>query len=226
MRIKEMEQFCNQKFMKNVNAVRFDLRHKDVSLSARLLEAADKEDWTRVTALLEQGADPRICRISDGTTCESALYLAMKAKQFHAAEALYRAGDRLDDLLVGEFTIPADALQFLAFQSAIGRNYFKEEEKPLSECVRCGLWAQVSEKMETASKEELDLSAAMIGLYLTHRNIKTYLPILRDLKNRGADIAQVREEILEQWERFEKMPRVFHPDEECFRQIVEIVEHA
>ena len=223
---KELDRFYNQELPEYVFAVRFDLRDKNVSLSAKLLEAADKEDWNSVTALLEQGADPRICRISDGITRESALFLALKAKNFKVAEALYNAGDRLDDLLIGENTIPADTLQFLVWQSAIGCNYFIEEEKPLSECVRCGLWTQVEEKIGNASKEELDLSAAMIGYHLREWNAKPYLLILQDLKELGADLAQLREQLPALEERFWKCPKLLRPDEETFRQITEIVNKA
>ena len=224
---KEMELFYDQELPEFVRAVRFDLRHKDVLLSAKLLKAADEEDWNRVAALLEQGADPRICRISDGTTRVSALYLAMTAKKFKVAKALYDAGDRLDDLLTAEEPIPADALQFLVFWAAAeGYNYFKEEEKPLSECVRCGLWAQIEEKIEHAAQEELDLSAAMIGYHLMQWNARPYLLILRDLKELGADIAQIREMLPELQQRFRKMPKVMRPDEEIFRQITEIVNNA
>lgn len=223
---KELDRFYDQELPEYVCAVRFDLRDKDVSLSAKLLEAANKEDWNTVTALLEQGADPRICRISDGNTRESALFLALKEKNFKVAEALYNAGDRLDDLLIGDWTIPADTLQFLVWQSAIGCNYFIEEEKPLSECVRCGLWTQVEEKIEKASKEELDLSAAMIGYHLREWNAKPYLLILQDLKKLGADLAQIREQLPALEERFQKWPKILRPDEETFRQITEIVNKA
>ena len=223
---KELDRFYDQELPKFVFAVRFDLRDGDVSLSAKLLAAADKQDWNSVTALLEQGADPRICRISDGNTRESALFIALKAKQFKIAKALYNAGDRLDDLLTGENTIPADTLQFLVWQSAIGRNYFIEEEKPLSECVRCGLWNQVSEKIGNASKEELDLSAMMIGYHLRQWNAESYLQILRDLKKLGADLAKIREQLPALEERFRKWPKLLCPDEETFRQISEIVNKA
>lgn len=223
MKIKEMEQFYVQELPEYVCAVRFDLRDGNVPLSAKLLESADKHDWDAVSAFLKQGADPRICRISDGTTCISALYLALTDEKFEIAQALYEAGDRLDDLKTDNSTIP---VQFLVWAAANGYNYFKEEEKPLSECIRCGLWEQVSEKMENASKEELDLSAAMIGLHLRQWNAKPYLQILQDLKEQGADIAQIREECLEHWQRFQKMPKILRPDEETLRRITETVSNS
>lgn len=226
VKIKEMEQFYNQDLPMYVCAVRFDLRDGDVQLSAKLLKAADEEDWNSVTALLKQGADPRICRVSDGNTCESALYLALTAKKFEVAKALYDAGDRLDDLLTADSTIPAEALQFLVWAAADGYNYFVDAEKPLSECVRRGLWGQISEKMENASKEELDLTAAMIGFHLMGWNAKLYLLILRDLKELGADIAQVREALPNLEKRFRKMPDPIRPDKETFRQIIELVNNA
>lgn len=226
MSIEAMEQFLDQELPEHVNAVRFDLRHHDVRHSARLLEAAGREEWDAVASLLRQGADPRICRLSDGTTCESALYLALKARRFEIAEALYDAGDRLDDLRTGDNAIPAEVLDFLAFQAADGNDFFQDGSKPLSECVRCGLWAQVAAKMAAAPQDELDRAAAMIGLWLDHRNVKPYLLVLRELRDRGAAIAQFRGEMLKRWERFGKMPKVFRPDEECFRRIVEIVKNA
>ena len=85
-------------FPENIQAVRYDLEHKDIELSAKLVDAAAKGNWTQVKDLLASGADPRICRYDDGKCCESALYFALKANKFDIAEKLFQAGDRLDDL--------------------------------------------------------------------------------------------------------------------------------
>ena len=74
----ELYRFYTQELPPFVIAVRFDLRDKDVSLSAKLLKAADEKDWNTVTALLEQKADPRICRLYDGFNLESALSVALQ----------------------------------------------------------------------------------------------------------------------------------------------------
>ena len=128
--------------------------------------------------------------------------------------------------MIDNCEIPAAAFQFLVRQSAIGRNYFKEEEKPLSECIRCGLWRQVEAKIENASKEELDLSAAIIVYHLQPWNVEPYLDILRALKKLGADLSQNRENLMKLEKQFQKKPKWFRPDEETFRQITELVNNA
>ena len=69
----------------------------DPLLSLNLLEAAEDKDWQRVETLLEQGADPRICRSTDNNCVESALVMALAARRYDIAKKLYDAGDRLDD---------------------------------------------------------------------------------------------------------------------------------
>ena len=114
--------------------VRKDLKG-DESLSSMLVTEAYYDRWPEVEQLLEQGADPRICRRCEGAGCESALYYALLAERFDIAEKLYKAGDRLDDLVVAEITrnhqetISAHTLMFLADCMNHGFNYFYDESK-------------------------------------------------------------------------------------------------
>ena len=116
--------------------VREDLKG-DASLSGMLVTEAYYDRWPEVEELLEHGADPRICRRCEGVGCESALYYALRAERFDMAEKLYKAGDRLDDLVVTEITrnhqetISAYTLTFLADCMKHGFNYFVDESKIL-----------------------------------------------------------------------------------------------
>lgn len=176
-------------FPENIEAVRYDLEHKDIMLSARLVDAAVSGSWSLVSHLLADGADPRICRYNDGGRCGSALFFALKAKEFGIARALLEAGDRLDDLRAGDSdALPGDALNFLVRAEACGTHVFSEKDKPLSECIRCGLWAQAREAMKRASRKELNLSIEMICLYLQPWNAEEYLRILDELEAHGAII--------------------------------------
>ena len=176
-------------FPENIQAVRYDLEHEDLMLSARLVDAAAHGCWPQVKQLLADGADPRICRYSDGGSCESALYFALKAEKFDGADALLEAGDRLDDLQAGESdSLPGEAVNFLVRAAAHGNNVFTEKNKPLSECIRCGLWAQAREAMKSASRKELNLSVEMIVLYLRPWNAGEYLHLLDELKACGANL--------------------------------------
>ena len=176
-------------FPENIEAVRYDLEHEDIMLSARMVDAAAHGCWRQVKQLLADGADPRICRRSAGGRCESALYLALKAKEFDVADVLLMAGDCLDDLRTEESdALSGAAVNFLVWAAAHGRNAFEEKDKPLSECIRCGLWAQAREAMEYAPRKELNLSVEMIALYLRPWNAMWYLQILDELKAHGANL--------------------------------------
>ena len=176
-------------FPENIEAVRYDLEHEDIMLSARLVDAAAHGCWPQVKQLLADGADPRICRRSYGGRCESALYLALKAREFEVADVLLMAGDRLDDLRSEESDdLSGAAVNFLVWAAAHGRNAFEEKNKPLSECIRCGLWAQAREAMKYAPRKELNFSVEMIALYLGPWNAVEYLQLLDELKARGANL--------------------------------------
>ena len=188
MNISQNESFPSA-FPENIEAVRYDLEHEDIMLSARLVDAAAHGCWPEVKRLLAVGADPRICRRSNGGRCESALYLALKAKEFEIADVLLKAGDRLDDLRAEESdALSGAAVNFLVWTAAHGQNAFEEKDKPLSECIRCGLWAQTREAMKHASRKELNLSVEMIALYLRPWNAMEYLQILDELKAQGANL--------------------------------------
>ena len=188
MNISQNESFPSA-FPENIEAVRYDLEHEDIMLSARLVDAAAHGCWPEVKRLLAAGADPRICRRSNGGRCESALYLALKAKEFEIADVLLKAGDRLDDLRAEESdALSGAAVNFLVWTAAHGQNAFEEKDKPLSECIRCGLWAQTREAMKHASRKELNLSVEMIALYLRPWNAMEYLQILDELKAQGANL--------------------------------------
>ena len=187
-------------FPDNIEAVRYDLEHEDVMLSARLVDAAAHGCWPQVKQLLADGADPRICRYTGGGRCKSALYFALKAEEFDIAEALLKAGDRLDDLRTEESDgLPGAAVNFLVRAAAHGKNALEEKAKPLSECIRCGLWAQTHEAMKSASRKELNLSVEMIGLHLKPWNAMEYLQILDELEAHGANLellGTLRDELL------------------------------
>ena len=188
MSISQNESFPSA-FPENIEAVRYDLEHEDIMLSARLVDAAVHGCWPEVKRLLAAGADPRICRRSKGGRCESALYLALKAKEFEIADVLLKAGDRLDDLRAEESdALSGAAVNFLVWTAAHGNNVFTEKNKPLSECIRCGLWAQAREAMKSASRKELNLSVEMIVLYLRPWNAGEYLHLLDELKACGANL--------------------------------------
>ena len=186
-------------FPENIEAVRYDLEQEDVMLSARLVDAAAHGRWPEVMLLLQNGADPRICRHTGEGRCESALYFALKAEKFDVADALLKAGDRLDDLRVsGNDALPGKAVNFLVHAEANGNHVFAEKDKPLSECIRCGLWAQSHAAIKNASRKELNLSVEMIALYLQPWNAPEYLQLLGELQARGANLellALLREEI-------------------------------
>ena len=118
----------------HIHVIREDLKG-DRLQSAKLVKAAYESNWKEVETLLEQGADPKICRYGDAIDKKSALYFAMVAEQFDLAEKLYDAGDRLDDVIPDEDEkIPARALHFLSHEMRWGKNYFYDPGKPLSEC--------------------------------------------------------------------------------------------
>ena len=190
----------------NIEALRYDLEQGNVLLSARLVDAAAHGRWPEVRQLLADGADPRICRYTAGRRCKSALYFALKAEEFDLAETLLKAGDRLDDLRVEKHdALSGAAVNFLVRARANGIDPFMEKDKPLSECIRCGLWAQTREAMKTASRKEVNLSVEMICLYLRPVNAVRYLQLLDQLKSCGANlelITPLRDEIEPLIQRF------------------------
>ena len=181
-----------------IRIIRQDLRG-DALQSARLVLAAKEKRWQEVEKLLEEGADPRICRYSDvGIELESALYYALTAEEFELAGKLFEAGDRLDDLrLDPDFgSLPAQVLDFLAFEMRDGRNYFYDESKPLSECCRCSAFAQIEELLPSASQDELNKSIEPTVHRYIHSKVPVYLDILEDIVEKGAKITDPEKEEL------------------------------
>ena len=203
----------------------------DVMQSAKLVLAAFEKKWSEVESLLEQGADPRICRRGDAYGVESALYFALAEKQWNIAAKLYDAGDRLDDLVTEcEFPLPWQVLDFLAGEMRRGRNYFLDESKTLSECCRCSAFKQIEKLMPTASQDELDKSIVpTVNAWIRYfRNVDAYLDILKGLKYYGAKLsAEEKSELLSTFERrFGRCPQVLHPGKEQLEKMVNFIKNA
>ena len=202
----------------------------DAMLSAKLVLAAIEKKWDEVETLLEQGADPRICRRGDAYGVESALYFALAEKQWNIAAKLYDAGDRLDDLVAEcELPLPWQILDFLAGEMRRGRNYFLDESKTLSECCRCSAFKQIGKLMPTASQEELDKSIVpTVNAWIRYfHNVDAYLDILKGLKYYGAKLsAEDKTELLAMLERrFGRCPKVMHPGKEQLEKMVNFIKN-
>ena len=222
MEVMEMEE--------RIHIIREDLTG-DALASAKLVKTAKENNWEEVEKLLADGADPRICRFGDAFGVESALYYALKAKRFDAAEKLYEAGDRLDDLIVeGEENIPSAALEFLNFAMRHGDNYFYDESKTLSECCRCSNFAQIEKLMPTADKKELGKAFYnTVFAWIRHfSQSKLYCLILSDLLSCGATLSQEEKAGLLAAidRRFNKCPQVMHPGKEAVEQVIKLVKKA
>jgi len=206
MEVMEMENRIRQ--------IREDLP-KDAMQSAKLVLAAFEKRWDEVENLLENGADPRICRRGDAYGVESALYFALTEKQWNIAAKLYDAGDRLDDLVTEcELPLPWQVLDFLAGEMRRGRNYFLDESKTLSECCRCSAFKQIEKMMPDASQEELDKSILMT-VFAWRRYFNgtgLYMDILKGLKACGAKLSgEDKAEALDFFEKIKKFPAVMQP---------------
>lgn len=215
----------------HIHVIREDLKG-DRLQSAKLVKAAYESNWKEVETLLEQGADPKICRYGDAIDKKSALYFAMVAEQFDLAEKLYDAGDRLDDVIPDEDEkIPARALHFLSHEMRWGKNYFYDPGKPLSECCRCSAFEQIADLMETASQEELNKSIGITVSSWCHyfHNSVTYADIIEGLLAHGATLTTTeKHEILDLIERrfYRHCPMVLRPDESDIQKIVALIRKA
>ena len=199
--------------------------------SAKLVLAAFEKKWSEVENLLENGADPRICRRGDAYGVESALYFALAEKQWNIAAKLYDAGDRLDDLVTEcEFPLPWQVLDFLAGEMRCGRNYFLDESKTLSECCRCSAFNQIEKMMPNAGQDELDKSIVpTVNAWIRYfRNVDAYLDILKGLKHYGAKLsAEEKSELLSTLERrFGRCPQAMHPGKEQLEKMVNFIKNA
>ena len=205
---------------------------EDAVQSAKLVLAAFEKKWSEVESLLEQGADPRICRRGDAYGVESALYFALAEKQWNIAVKLYDAGDRLDDHVSElELPLPWQVLDFLAGEMRRGRNYFLDESKTLSECCRCSAFKQIEKLMPNASQEELDKSIVpTVNAWIRYfRNVDAYLDILKGLKYYGAKLsAEDKTELLAMLERRfgRRCPQALHPGKEQLEKMVNFIKNA
>ena len=202
----------------------------DALQSARLVLAAQEKKWQEVEKMLEEGADPRICRwaSTDGMMA-SALFYAIESKQFDLAFKLFKVGDRLDDLRVdSDFgSVPAVVLDFLAFEMRDGRNYFRDDSKSFSECCRCSAFEQIDKLIDTASQDELNKSIEfMVHNYIYSKN-PVHIEILEDLIERGAKLpGQEKEELLDCVESVRRWPLVMRPPEEGLDKVIALLKKA
>lgn len=204
----------------------------NVLLSAKLVKAAFEKNWEEVDRLLNEGADPRICRHADGYGVESALYFALADNKWNIAAKLYDAGDRLDDLISEvELPLPWQILDFLAHEMRCGKNYFLDESKTLSECCRCSAFEQIEKLMPSADKEELNKAFVnTVSSWIRYFNhFDVYGKILNDLLERGAKISDAEKtELLESIDRRfnHRCPAVMYPGKETVEQVIELIKKA
>ena len=205
----------------------------DVLASANLVKAACDKNWNEVENMLDEGADPRICRLAYASgEIHSALFMALKDKKFDLAYKLYLAGDRLDD--IAEFndscgSCPDSVFAFLAQEMHRGRNYFYDESRTLSECCRCSSFVQIKKLMPLASQEELDKSIepTIDSWFRYYNNTDVYVEILKDLARHGAKLApEIQEDILQRIERrFVNCPAVMRLDQDKLDKIVNLIKN-
>lgn len=211
-----------------IHKIREDLKG-DALLSAELVKAALEKRWQDVERLLENGADPRICRYGDAYGKESALFYALQEQKFDIARKLYDAGDRLEDLIIEcDGKLPVEVLNFIAWEMRCGRNLFYDESMPLSECCRCASFARIGDMIESASQDELNKSIApVIHSWCRHfQSTDLFADILEDLIRRGARISeQEKSELMTKIStRFGHCPAVLHPGKDKVEKIVAILQ--
>ena len=216
----------------NIRQIREDLPG-DVLASAKLVKAACDKNWNEVERMLDEGADPRICRLTHVTgEIIPALYMALKDQQFKLADKLYDAGDRLDDLVEytdNDGTCRDVVVAVLANEMRYGRNFFYDESKSLSECCRCSAFVQIEKLMPTADKEELEKSIEpTITSWIRHfRDTDTYVDILKGLAYYGAELSPEKKEEFLEWinRRFGRCPAVLHPGKEKLDLMVDLIKN-
>ena len=223
---KELERLEDER---EIRVIRQDL-NGDALQSAKLVAAALDKKWNEVEKLLEEGADPRICRwaTTDGMVA-SALFFAIASKQFDLAFKLSKAGDRLDDLRLNpDFgSVPAQVLDFLAFEMRDGRNYFRDESKSFSEYCRCSAFEQIEELLPSASQDELNKSIEPTVHNYVHSKISVHIEILEDLIERGAKLpGPEKEELLAIVESCRRWPLGLRPPEEGLDKVSALLKKA
>ena len=205
----------------------------DVLASAKLVKAACDKNWNEVEKMLDEGADPRICRLAYASgEIHSALFMALKDQKFDLAYKLYLAGDRLDD--IAEFTdscgsCPDSVFACLAQEMHRGRNYFYDESRTLSECCRCSAFVRIEKLMPLASQEELDKSIepTVSSWFRHYRQPDIYVDILKGLAYFGAKLApEIKEDILQRIEgRFAKCPAALRMDQNDLDKMVNLIKN-
>ena len=203
----------------------------DALKSARLVQAALDKNWQEVEKLLEEGADPRICRYKNAVGEKvSALYCALESCQHELARKLFEAGDRLDDLRLSDspfYRVRGDVLDFLAFEMRKGNNYFYDESKSFSECCRCAAFVQIGEMIETASQDELSKSIEFAVDHYCRSKEPFFLNLLNELVARGGKLSdQEKEKLLDQVELCRRWPKIMRPTDEGLNEVITLIKQA
>ena len=213
-----------------IRIIRQDLKG-DALKSARLVRAALDKNWQEVEKLLEEGADPRICRYMNAVGEKvSALYCALESNQHELARKLFEAGDRLDDLRLSDspfYKVRGDVLDFLAFEMRKGNNYFYDESKSFSECCRCAAFVQIDEMIETASQDELSKSIEFVIDHYCRSHSSYFLKLLKELVARGGKLSdQEKEVLLDSVELCRRWPKIMRPADEGLNEVISLIKQA
>ena len=203
----------------------------DALKSARLVQAALDKNWQEAEKLLEEGADPRICRYMNAAGEKvSALYCALESNQHELARKLFKAGDRLDDLRLSNspfYRGRGDVLNFLAFEMRKGNNYFFDGSKSFSECCRCAAFVQIGEMIETASQDELSKSIEFAVDHYCRSKEPFFLNLLNELVARGGKLSdQEKEKLLDQVELCRRWPKIMRPTDEGLNEVITLIKQA
>ena len=213
-----------------IGVIRHDLPG-DALQSARLVLAAKENKWQEVEKLLEEGADPRICRCMNAAGEKvSALYCALESNQHELARKLFEAGDRLDDLRLSDspfYKLRGDVLNFLAFEMRKGNNYFFDGSKSFSECCRCAAFVQIDERIETAGQDELSKSIEFAVDPYCRSKEPFFLNLLNKLVARGGKLSdQEKEKLLDQVELCRRWPKIMRPTDEGLNEVITLIKQA
>ena len=212
-----------------IRVLRQDLKG-DALKSARLVEAAMDKNWQKVEKLLEEGADPRICRWATAAgEIASALFFALESGQYELADKLFKAGDRLDDLRLDSHSgsVPAEVLDFLAFEMRRGNNYFYDGSRTFSECCRCAAFVQIDELIETASQDELSKSIELVVDHYCRSKASYFIELMKKLVAKGAKLSDPeKEKLLGDVELCRRWPRVMRPTDEGLNEVITLIKKA
>ena len=211
-----------------IRVIRKDLQG-DALQSAELVLAAQEKKWAKVEKLLEQGADPRICRYADSDgMVASALFFALKAEKFILARKIYDVGDRLDDLIMYGENIPEVVVSFLAHEMGCGKNYFYDPSKPLFESCLCSAFYHIRKLIDSASQEEMSRSIEpLVRQWFQYFNNPIYGDILETFIARGAKLAEpVKKDLLEKIDYMCSRPEPWRPEPEIAERMAALIRQA